>query len=88
MEALGDAGFDQVLMAIGKEFNLQSLIAYYPFLAVVSHATYTHMHSNPSFPRVFKLMFSAIQVDKLSLELILGTDNLSLHVPYMYEHDQ
>ena len=87
MEALGDAGFDQVLEAIGREFNLQSLTAYYPSLIAVSHATYAHMHSDSSFPGVFNLIFPVIQVAHSDPELILGTDNLSLHVPYKYERD-
>jgi hypothetical protein len=45
------------------------------------------MHSDSSFPGVFNLIFPVIQVDQSDPELVLGTDNLSLHVPYKYERD-
>lgn len=88
MQALSDAGFDQVLEAIGKKDGLDSITVYYPSFIAVSHCTGSNMHSDSTEDGHFNVIFPVLQVENSSgPELIMGDDKTGLYVPYKYERD-
>ena len=61
MVALGEAGFDHVLQAMGKHFKLDMLSCFYLSLIGVSHASYSYIHSDSNHETVWNVIFPLVQ---------------------------
>lgn len=91
MDALGEAGFDQVLDGVGRHFNLTRVSCFYPSFVGVSHADFSHMHSDSDHEKIFNLIFPVRQVDSAESEINLGANEKyrkdPFNVPHHYEPD-
>ena len=76
LSGLGEAGFDQVLDALGKAVGLDGLVAYYASYIALSHCTGTMLHADAENTqgRGFNLIWPVLQVEDSPEELILGLD--------------
>ena len=68
MVALGEAGFDQVLQAMGQYFGLSKLSCFYPSLIAVSHASGSHMHSDSDHDKIWNVIFPLMQAPNSTKE--------------------
>jgi len=66
--ALGEAGFDQVLQAMGRYFELRKLLCFYPSLIAVSHASGSYMHSDSDHDKIWNIIFPLIQAPSATNE--------------------
>lgn len=97
MRALGDAGWDHLLEAMGTKFGVNSLTNFYPSFIAMTQSQYSHMHSDSDHPNLWNVIFPTVQSNATNSagihesELILGRDadwkGEPLNVPYKYEPD-
>jgi hypothetical protein len=87
MKALYEAGYQDIIEAIGLKYNHTSLTCYYPSLIAVSHCTQAFMHTDSDHYGNYNLIFPIVQANVTSAELILGEDNGEYYVPYRYERE-
>lgn len=90
MVALGNAGYDQILQAMGKYFKLDKLSCYYPSLIAVSHASWSHMHLDSDEDNSWNVIFPILQVaNNTEPEINIGsTADVSspyATIPYRYD---
>jgi hypothetical protein len=87
MTALHEAGYGDVLMALGQKYGHQSLTCYYPSLIAISHCTEAYMHTDSEHFGNYNLIFPIVQANTSTAELVLGNDNHDYYIPYRYERE-